>query len=316
MSWICPNCQQPLYVRDDNKGLACCHNHQFDYAKQGYINLLLADQKSSKNPGDSPEMIQARHDFLQQGYYLPLVEQIAHHIRPLLDCIIDNQARNTVTLLDSGCGEGYYSRELTTLIKHNVDVYAFDISKVAVKKAAGLHKQACAQLAGQGKGSASAFDVHAFFGVASSFNIPVQARSIDVALSVFAPFDEVSVLNTLAPDGILIRVLPASMHLQQLKSDIYQQPNVHKAPKALLQLNKQTQERVTFTAQLTPTAYRQLRAMTPFNFNGNKKSESTSQNTRHQEADHHQDAHQEASSTTVPMTCDFIIEVFTRHDDR
>ncbi len=312
MRWTCPSCQQPLSVRDDNKGLACQNNHQFDYAKQGYVNLLLADQKSSKNPGDNPEMIQARHRFLQQGFYLPLVERIAHHVNQRLDHVLAHKihstdaALTTLTLLDSGCGEGYYSRELAALIEQNIALYAFDISKAAVKKAAGLHKQASAQAVLQHAHSDKGYDFTAFFGVASSFNIPVQANSIDVALSVFAPFDEASVLATLAPNGIFIRVLPSNMHLQQLKSEIYQQANEHKAPKPLLQLQKIAQEHVTFTAHLTPTAYTQLRAMTPFNFSGNK-NDSSSMN--------HQHTPQEQQATQ-PMTCDFILEVFTRHDNR
>lgn len=35
----------------------CPEGHSFDIAAQGYVNLLLANQKSSPNPGDNAEMV-------------------------------------------------------------------------------------------------------------------------------------------------------------------------------------------------------------------------------------------------------------------
>ena len=63
----CPVCQKELVKQD--KSYKCLNGHSFDVNKKGYVNLLLANQGHSNNPGDSKEMIDARTTFLNQGYY-------------------------------------------------------------------------------------------------------------------------------------------------------------------------------------------------------------------------------------------------------
>ena len=52
------------------------HEHSFDVAREGYVNLLLAGQRRSRQPGDSPEMVLARQRFLATGAYDPMSEAI------------------------------------------------------------------------------------------------------------------------------------------------------------------------------------------------------------------------------------------------
>ncbi len=58
MSYSCPLCHAPL-SRSDNH-YSCPQRHQFDLAKEGYVNLLPVQFKRSRDPGDSAEMMQAR----------------------------------------------------------------------------------------------------------------------------------------------------------------------------------------------------------------------------------------------------------------
>ncbi len=61
MSLICPLCHSSLNLTERSW---CCENrHQFDQAKEGYVNLLPVQHKGSREPGDSAEMMQARRDF-------------------------------------------------------------------------------------------------------------------------------------------------------------------------------------------------------------------------------------------------------------
>ena len=55
MSYSCPLCHAPL-SRSDNH-YSCPQRHQFDLAKEGYVNLLPVQFKRSRDPGDSAEMI-------------------------------------------------------------------------------------------------------------------------------------------------------------------------------------------------------------------------------------------------------------------
>ena len=82
--FICPVCSSLL--SRDGKSYTCINNHTYDISKEGYVNLLLANQKQSRDPGDSKEMLDARKSFLNKGYYKPLARSIASiiikHFRP------------------------------------------------------------------------------------------------------------------------------------------------------------------------------------------------------------------------------------------
>ena len=93
----CPICRAPL-TREE-KTYTCPNRHCYDISKEGYVNLLPANRKHAKDPGDDKGMTDARNRFLEGGYYSPLREQLCRLI----------VERRPETLLDSGCGEGYYT---------------------------------------------------------------------------------------------------------------------------------------------------------------------------------------------------------------
>ena len=97
MSYSCPLCHAPL-TRSGNSYL-CPQRHQFDRAKEGYVNLLPVQHKRSRDPGDSAEMMQARRAFLDAGHYQPLRDAVSAKLRAI----------KPEQLLDIGCGEGYYT---------------------------------------------------------------------------------------------------------------------------------------------------------------------------------------------------------------
>lgn len=100
MSFSCPLCHQPL-TREKNSYI-CPQRHQFDMAKEGYVNLLPVQHKRSRDPGDSAEMMQARRAFLDAGHYQPLRDAIVAQLRERLN-------EKATAVLDIGCGEGYYT---------------------------------------------------------------------------------------------------------------------------------------------------------------------------------------------------------------
>ena len=64
MVWICPICE--LGLEKTPQGWSCDNQHSFDQAKEGYVNLLPAHQKRSKNPGDNLEMVLAAGLFMKR----------------------------------------------------------------------------------------------------------------------------------------------------------------------------------------------------------------------------------------------------------
>jgi 23S rRNA (guanine745-N1)-methyltransferase len=245
--WRCPSCQQTLEWH--NNAWRCDNKHSFDRAKEGYVNLLLAQQKSSKDPGDNKDMVAARRAFLEQDHYLPLAEKMA-------GLILANQAdypdalSPRLSIYDAGCGEGYY---LAKIKKHlakagrSVVASGSDIAKPAIQKAAKKYP-----------------DIH--YAVASSFNLPVASDSQDAVLQVFAPSSPSEIQRILKLDGLWLRVTPASHHLFELKQFVYAQAETHelnsKIPEGfeLLALSH-----VQFKMGLTTPQQREsLLMMTPF----------------------------------------------------
>ena len=72
--FICPICAKELVRKE--KSFLCENSHCFDISKYGYVNLLTTGGK--KGHGDDKLMVNARHDFLNKGYYEHLREAVCH----------------------------------------------------------------------------------------------------------------------------------------------------------------------------------------------------------------------------------------------
>lgn len=242
--WQCPSCQQMLERRQN--AWQCSNNHCFDSAKEGYVNLLLAQHKNSKAPGDSKEMVLARQSFLESGYYQPLAEKIGAIITDQLHA----QGKSHFSLFDAGCGEGYYTEQvLNQLNQHisSVTISGIDISKPAIQKAAKRKK-------------------NINLAVASTYQIPLANESQNAVFQVFAPSSEQEIHRILKTDGIWISVNPAENHLFELKQMIYDKPAKHKAPDEISSnFTTQSEFRISFEIELRCAQQREnLLMMTPF----------------------------------------------------
>ena len=184
----CPVCGGDLTLND--KTAACSRGHSFDRAREGYVNLLRSS-KSGDRIGDSKESARSRRAFLSKGYY-----------DPLRDALTTLFSGKHGAVLDTCCGEGYYTSALGA--NPALDVYGFDISKEMVRLAAR-------------RGNATYF-------VANLSAIPVPDRSFDWAVHLFAPFHEQEFARILKPGGTLFSVIPGSRHLWQLKTRVYDSP--------------------------------------------------------------------------------------------
>ncbi|PIQ27954.1 23S rRNA (guanine(745)-N(1))-methyltransferase [bacterium (Candidatus Blackallbacteria) CG17_big_fil_post_rev_8_21_14_2_50_48_46] len=192
----CPVCHTPL--NPEGRSFFCPQRHTFDLAKQGYLNLLLAQNKRSRQPGDSDEMIQNRQKFLNAGYYRSLAEAVVDLL----------QALSAQKILDMGCGEGYYLQALRSGLGPQTDLAGVDISKFAVLQAA--KRKLNAQLA-----------------VASSYALPFFENGFDTLLSIFAPLSASEALRLLPAGGRVLMVGPGPIHLQGLMAEIYQEVFLH-----------------------------------------------------------------------------------------
>jgi len=192
----CPNCKTVL-VRED-KMYRCINAHSFDISKQGYINLLLSNQKKKQSPGDNKAMITARDLFLHTGHYDFLIDHIDRTSASLE--LMTSDPSKPHHLLDIGCGTGYYTRHL--LNKYDLIKTGLDISKDGVTKASKKDKDST-------------------YLVGSAFNLPIADNSTDIILNIFSPIDLKEVNRVLKTDGVFIKVIPYGNHMKEVAALVY-----------------------------------------------------------------------------------------------
>lgn len=176
----------------------CGHGHSFDVARQGYINLLPVQKKRSRDPGDGKDMVAARQRFLAAGHYAPVARAISTAVLTGL------ASRREASVLDAGCGEGYYLRQLACLAQRRpcLTLLGLDISKWAVQSAAKQDR-----------------DVRWIVG--SNANVPALSGSLDRVLCMFGFPVYSEFARVLRDDGLLIQLDPGREHLRELREIIY-----------------------------------------------------------------------------------------------
>lgn len=189
MKLLCPLCGEELNL--EARACRCGRGHCFDVARQGYVNLLPVQQKHSLNPGDTKEQVASRREFLSAGFYRPIADA-------LVTAAAEFGAQGPV--LDVGCGEGYYSSILARAM--DARLVGIDISKEAVRRAAGTYKEA-------------------LWLCASAAKLPVGDGEAGLVTSLFALTVPGEFSRCLKESGLFFQVLAAEDHLMGLKSIIY-----------------------------------------------------------------------------------------------
>jgi 23S rRNA (guanine745-N1)-methyltransferase len=192
----CPLDGAPLHCH--GASWRCAAGHSFDIAAHGYANLLPVQQKRSRDPGDSKEMVAARRRFLNAGHYQPIAAAVSRA------ALAELPANATIRSLDAGCGEGYYLRQLAAASGEGrtLAVLGLDISKWAVLSAA---KQ----------------DKRPNWIVGSNANLPVLPATLDLVLCMFGFPVYGEFARVLKPGGVLLQVDAGPDHLRELREIIY-----------------------------------------------------------------------------------------------
>ncbi|MFA2863452.1 putative RNA methyltransferase [Acinetobacter pittii] len=231
---MCPVCRQPLNLTE--RTWRCEQGHSYDVAKQGYVNLHVVQHKHSKNPGDTPESVDARRAFLQGGYYQPLQQAVVALLKQL----------HVKAILDIGCGEGYYTSAMQQVVEQCVGV---DIAKNAVQRAAKLNTEVT-------------------WVVGTGATLPVLDQSMDACTSLFSPIPQAEIARVLKDDGYLIVVTPASEHLYAMREALFEQVNPHTPEKFVEQLQDlfelKQEQIIDAPFVLDQQALKNLIAMTPY----------------------------------------------------
>jgi len=180
----CPVCEKDLHCEGER--LACSNGHSFDISRHGYVNLAFKT-KGSDDYYDKASF-QNRQQILEAGYYSHLLNELEHILSELPD---------VVTVLDAGCGEGYYSRTLAQRLPKQF--IACDLSRDSVQLAARSDSGAVQWFVGD------------------TARLPLRSHSINCVLDIFAPANYGEFRRVMTRNGFLVKVIPGNGHLKELR---------------------------------------------------------------------------------------------------
>ena len=178
----CPTCHQMMHAQE--KALVCLEGHRFDVSKKGTLYFLNHQIKTDYDR----EMFGHRRKLIVHGMYQPLLD--------LLQPFCQNQR-----ILDVGCGEGSFLQQLNEQATLLPSV-GFDISK-------------------EGIYLASDYGENVFWCVADLTNLPFQEDRFTTILNIFSPSNYQEFQRVLVDGGQLIKVVPRSGYLKELRAAFY-----------------------------------------------------------------------------------------------
>ncbi len=149
-------------------------------------------------------MLTARRRFLDRGHFAPIADRLCDLALAQLTHSTPETENRLRTVVDAGCGEGYYlgalQSHLTTRREMEVQYLGIDTSRDACRMAARRYRDVC-------------------FAVSDLKDlIPVSDRSVDLLINIFAPRDVAEFTRVLHPSGAVVVVIPQSSHLVELRS--------------------------------------------------------------------------------------------------
>ena len=190
-AFACPICQKNLTLVETS--LKCSNRHSFDLAKFGYVNLAPQIKQSANY---DKENFQNRQQILEAGFYQTILETVSDLLA---------NSKTSTTVLDIGCGEGFYSRKLQESHSDKT-FYAFDISKDSVQIAAKSEPN---------------WAVNWFVGDLA--RLPIKDASMDILLDIFSPANYGEFRRVLSKDGTLIKAIPTENHLKEIRQMVQDQ---------------------------------------------------------------------------------------------
>ncbi|BCG60704.1 putative RNA methyltransferase [Paenibacillus sp. URB8-2] len=245
----CPICGSPETV-DDYKSLVCSRKHTFDFAKPGYLNL--STHPSSGNY--TKELFEARRRIItESGLYDPLHEIIAN--------VVNEPEGSPVfpyTVADLGCGEGSHLHKiLEECGGPGMTGIGLDLSKEGIVMASGRYE-------------------NSVWIVGDLAKSPFANGAVHAVLNILSPANYKEFKRILTGDGLVIKVLPRSGYLKELRQAIFD----HSEKK--MYRNDETAElfkkhfhlldaaRLNYTKELNKAELADLVRMTPLAWSGNK----------------------------------------------
>lgn len=212
----CPICLTAFSISEEGHSLVCGKHHVYDVAKQGYVNFFGGNaQKMYRN---SKELFKARRIIYEAGFFGGLQERMEN----LFHDLVSGEKKK---ILEIGCGEGTVSSFLAGKYPMH-DFLGLDISRDAIKMAAQLNKKVN-------------------WIVGDMCNIPIKDNRIDCLIDMLAPANYLEFNRVLKSDAYIIKVVPNSGYLKEIREIVGLKPYVDKGVEKLFMQHFSLVERET-----------------------------------------------------------------------
>ncbi|GAK47176.1 methyltransferase [Secundilactobacillus oryzae JCM 18671] len=183
----CPVCHLP-YTTVIEHGMTCDNGHEMDLSKKGTLYFLNHEVSTEYDA----EMLNSRRRILSAGLF-----------DGFLAAISEAMPSAAATILDVGSGEGTPLKKLLdSRITKNDTAIGFDISKPGINLATQLTSSA-------------------FWCVADLAQLPFTDHQFDAIIDIFSPSAYAEFNRVLKPGGKLLKVVPNSHYLVELRELLY-----------------------------------------------------------------------------------------------
>lgn len=239
----CPICGSNMNVME-LKSLICEKRHTFDFTKQGYINLMTHSIKTKYDK----ELFEARRELMGDiRFFEPVVAEISKEIQKQVGL-----NSNKLFILDTGCGEGSHLASICDNLNMPVPVVGvgIDIAKEGIIVAAKNYS-------------------NQIWAVADLAHSPFKDKQFDVILNILSPSNYGEFTRLLKEDGLVIKVVPQSGYLKELREAFYEnsEKQTYSNTETVEHFDDNFQllktSRVTYTVNLDIPTLHSLIKMTP-----------------------------------------------------
>jgi len=157
-------------------------------------------------------MFESRSIICKKGFFDPMIESVAGLIDKFISGNSSNNDdssgnRSCARILDAGCGEGYHLYKVMKVLQDKRDIHTqgigIDISKDGIQIAAKNYKDIT-------------------WCVADLAQIPFLDKKFDVVLNILSPSNYSEFSRILRIGGVLIKVVPNSGYLRELRGTLYE----------------------------------------------------------------------------------------------
>jgi 23S rRNA (guanine745-N1)-methyltransferase len=246
----CPLCNSSMKVLD-LKSLICLENHTFDFAKQGYVNMM----NRSTNSHYDKELFKARQKIIIKSNLFTLLHQ------KISEIIIENMdaLKGEIMIFDAGCGEGsHLQRILDECENITIRGIGLDISTEGIKIAASNYKES-------------------IWLVGDLANSPLVDQSCNVILNILSPANYKEFKRVLVPDGLVIKVVPSINYLKELREALFNDTDKksYKNDETVSLFNQHFHQadmlNLSYSMELTQKELTNLVQMSPLTWNTSQK---------------------------------------------